>query len=231
MDQQVVESNKNSVGTWGHESESTTDILIPAIKAAQSSSNGCKEGVWLPGQLVHTTTKEVLAEKGKPLEVLPILCVKSWEITSPKPMGGGFAKFIRNEPITSANDSDKWNLEKFEDQNPVIWHKVLTFLVLPVSRMQSFPFYMHFKASDKNGGKMLSTIMAENRLKSRPGPGRVVSLTTTLKTYNTNSWFVVNVSPVRDSTDSEIATCKRWFDLFHKAKFQEDCSFDEGSAQ
>jgi hypothetical protein len=205
-------------GAWGTEGTSSKDLVIPRIGLAQASSNVCKEGLARPGELIHSLTKSPLAAKGAKLEVLPILCVGSWVISEPKPMDGSFAKFIRKEELTAENNSDQWKIDDFENGQPVVRNKVLSFLTLLVSDVGGFPFFIDFQGTNKNGGKLLSTIIQENSFKGLPAPARVVELSTALKTYRTNSWFVVNVQPGRNATDAEIAQCKKWYDIFCKAR-------------
>lgn len=206
---------------WGTEGTSSKDLVIPKIQIAQANSNACKEGNARPGDLVHSLTKEVLVSKGTKLELLPILSVASWIITTPKPPGGGFPTFIRKEPLTQDNDSDIWRIEDFEDNTPVVRNKCLTYLVLLVDRKTGFPFFIDFQNTNKAGGKNLSTIIQENKFRGEPAPSRVVEMSTTLKNYKGNSWFIMNVAPTREATEDELVQCKKWYDLFSKVQFKE----------
>lgn len=217
-------------GAWGTEGTSSKDLVIPRIGLAQASSNVCKEGLARPGELIHSLTKSPLAAKGAKLEILPILCVGSWVITEPKPMDGSFAKFIRKEELTPENDSTEWKVDDFEGGQPVVRNKVLSFLSLLVSEIQGFPFFVDFQGTNKNGGKLISTIIQENSFKGLPAPARVVELSTALKTYKNNSWFVVNAQPGRSSTEAELAHCKKWYDIFCKARIRAAEDEDNGIA-
>lgn len=208
-------------GAWGSEGTSSKDLVIPKIQLVQASSNTCKEGTARPGDLIHSLTKEALAPKGKKLEILPILCVGSWTVTSPKPMHGGFPDFIRKEPLTTANDSDEWKVEKFEGDKAVVWHKSLTYLSLLTSRADGFPFFIDFAATNKSAGKLISTIIQENKFLGQPAPSRAVEISTRLKSFGGNSWFVMDVAPSRLASAEELAACKKWYDLFAKVQFKE----------
>lgn len=205
-------------GAWGAENTSSKDLVVPRIGLAQASSNVCKEGLARPGELIHSQTKVALAAKGAKLELLPILIVGYWEVTTPKPAGGGFPEFIRKEELTPQNDSTEWRIDDFEEGRPVVRNKILSFLTLPVSDTAGFPYFVDFKGTNKNGGKLLSTIIQENRWKDLPACARVVELSTTLRQYKGNSWFVVNVTPGRAATEAEMAACRKWYDVFHTAR-------------
>lgn len=208
-------------GAWGSEGTSSKDLVIPKIQIAQANSNACKEGTARPGDLYHSLTKEILLSKGEKLAFLPILSIGSWIITTPKPPGGGFPDFIRKEPLTPENDSDLWKIEDFEDNRPVVRNKCLTYLVLLASRVDGFPFFIDFQNTNKNAGKNLSTIIQENKFKGQPAPARVVELSSALKNFKGNSWFIMNVAPTRETTVEELAKCKKWYDLFSQVKFKE----------
>lgn len=206
---------------WGTENTSSKDLVIPKIQIAQANSNACKEGNARPGDLVHSLTKEVLASKGQKLAILPILSIATWIITTPKPPGGGFPTFIGKQVLTPENDSDAWKVDCFENNEPAVRNKCLTYLVLLLERKNGFPFFIDFQNTNKAAGKNLSTIIQENKFQNLPAPARVVEMSTTLKNYKSNSWFVVNVAPQRQSSADEIALCKKWYDLFSTVQFKE----------
>lgn len=204
---------------WGSEGMSTKDLVIPKIQIAQAVSNACKEGMARPGEIIHSSSNEVLAAKGHKLQILPILCVGSWVVS--KLIPGGQPEFMRREKLTFSNDSDDWKLESFEDGIPVVWNKCLSFLVLPLSRVTGFPFFVDFQKTNRNGGKILSTIIQENSMAGMPAPGRVVELSTAMRSYKNNSWFVFQVAASRKSTIDELVQCKKWYDLFSKSQIKE----------
>jgi len=206
---------------WGTEGASSKDLVITKILLTQANSDACKEGIARPGDLI-TSTGEVLAskaDKNKKLQVLPILCQGQWIVTGPKP-AQGYPEFIRRELLTPQNDSDLWKIETFEEEKPVVWHKCLSYLVLLTDRLQSFPFFIDFKNTNKTGGRLLSTILQENKFKGLPAPARVIEISVNLKKVKENSWFIMGVSPKRDATVDEIKACKQWYDLFNMSKIK-----------
>jgi hypothetical protein len=211
-------SKELATTSWGTENVSSKDLVIPKISLAQASSNVAKEGQARAGELIHSQTKQLLAAKGEKFAVLPILIIAQWVITTPKPSGGGYPDFIRNEPLTPENDSSEWKIEDFENGQPVVRNKKLTFLVLPVSDIAGFPYFIDFTGTNKNGGKALSTIMQENRFKGRPAAARVVELSTILRQYKNNSWFIVNATPGRDASEEELVRCRKWYDVFSRER-------------
>jgi hypothetical protein len=214
------EQNKDLTtdSAWGSENASSKDLVIPKIQIAQANSKVCKEGFCRPGDLFHSLTKEILAAKGGKIEILPILCIGTWVITTPKPIGGGFPEFIRKEPLTPQNDSELWKIEDFEDGKPVVRNKCLTYLTLLVKDIKGFPFFIDFQNTNKGGGKLLSTIIQENKFKGHPAPHRVVELSSTEKSYKQNSWFIISVAPTREVKKDELAQAKKWYDIFSKAQ-------------
>lgn len=205
-------------GSWGTEGLSAKDLVIHKIQIAQAMSEACKEGMARPGDILHSATKEVLAAKGGKIEVLPILCFGSWivsEATVPP-------KFLRKERLLK-DPGDEWKLETFDDDGTaIVKQKCLTFLVLPVNNVSGFPLYLDFQKTNKNGGKLLSTIMQENAFKGLPGPARVIELSTIMRSFNNNSWFVYNLAPSRAAGEEELTQCKTWFDRFKANALKEE---------
>jgi hypothetical protein len=202
---------------------SSKDLVIPKIQIAQPTSQSCKEGNAKPGEILHSLTKEVIVPKGSKLELLPILCVGSWVVSRVVPTG---FEFLRKEPLTEANDSDEWNQEGFEDGAPIVTNKCLSFLVLPVTGISGFPYFIDFQKTNKQAGKILSTIIQENGFRGLPAPARTVNISTVLKSYKNNSWFAFQVASGRDASEGELAACKKWFDIF-SAK-QAEVTHDDG---
>ena len=218
----TLPTNKQSTElteTWGSEGTSSKDLVIPRIQLAQAVSDVCKEGVAKPGEIVHSQTQEILAKKGEKLEVLPIVCLGSWVVSKVVP--GGQPEYLREEQLTPENDSENWKQDAFEDGQPIVKQKCLRFLVLLANKSDGFPFFVSFQRSNKNGGKLLSTIMQENKFQGRPGCSRVVELSSFIKTYKTNSWFVFGIKPTRDASQEEREACKKWYILFKDSRLKE----------
>lgn len=204
-------------GAWGCEDASAKDLVVPRLSLVQATSQASKEGKARAGEIVHSMTAEVFAQKGQEIELLPILTVASWIVSEPQV--GQQPKFLRMEPITPANDSDNWKQESFENGKPVLRQKRLSVLVLPVKQLDGFPFFVDFQKTNRKPGQVLSTIIQENAFKNQPACARVVSVGTQLKTREQNSWFIYTVAPKRAATPEEVAACRRWYDVFaNKAK-------------
>ncbi len=205
-------------GAWGTEGLSSKDLVLHKIQIAQAMSDACKEGIARPGDIIHSATKAVLAGKGEKIEVLPILCFGSWIVST----AGMQPKFMRKEPLT-VDPGDDWKLETFDDDGTaIVKQKCLTFLVLPVNNVSGFPLYLDFQKTNKNGGKLLSTIMQENAFKGLPGPARVIELSTILRSFNNNTWSVYNLAPSRAATEEELTQCKTWFERFKANSLKEE---------
>jgi hypothetical protein len=153
-----------------------------------------------------------MADKGKFIDLLPILTVGSWIVS--EPIVGAQPKFLRIEALTAQNDAESWKVESYENGKPVLKQKRLSVLVLPVGGLDGFPFFIDFSKTNRMPGQILSTIIQENRFRNLPAPARVVSVGTTLKTREQNSWFVYTVTVKRDATNEELVASKKWYDVF-----------------
>lgn len=203
---------------WGNEGTSSKDLVIPRIKICQALSKAVAEGNARPGDIIHGQTNELLAAKGGKLELLPILCLGFWAVH--KVIPGGQPEFMRQEPLLEENDSDNWLQDMFENNQPVQWRKTLSFLCLLVGNIKGFPIFVDFTKTNKNSGKILSTIMQENGFADKPGCSRVVELSTSTRTYKNNSWFVYGINPKRDASEEEMNACYKWYTIFQAKQMQ-----------
>lgn len=200
------------VGAWGAEGASSKDLVVPRLQLVQATSDICKDGGARPGEIVNGQTKNIMAKKGESIDLLPILIVGSWVVS--EPIVGARPKFLRMEALTPENDSIDWRSEAYENGRPVLRQKRLSVLSLPVNTLEGFPFWVDFQNTGRAAGQILSTIIQENKRQGRPAPARVISLGTTLKTREQNSWFVPTVTLSRDATEVELTAAYSWYQAF-----------------
>jgi hypothetical protein len=217
--------------SWGDDGTSSRDLTLSRITVAQGLSQSVKDGVAKIGDIFHTGERRVMANPGKIIEVLPIICIGWWFVHELPPRGKSQGKFLRKEPLTAANDSENWKQDVFEDTEPRVRTKCLSFLVLPVDNLNGFPVLVDFQRSNRKPGMALSTVMQENKLARRPPPARVVGLSASKQSNDGNDWFVFNVQPGRDATVAELTACKRWFDIFSDKKIQAANAPDQSGSE
>lgn len=198
--------------SWGAESILPGDIVIPRIRQLHSISKAVNVGSGKPGQLVHSLTGELLCDKDKVLEIIPIKCIPMWVINK---RDGNKWKFYKQMIRTVQNDNLPY--EGFEGKLPVQRIKQLTFLVMLVNKIDGFPFFLDFSKSGFKAGKNLCQFIAENSKNNKSAADRVIGLSSHLQSNAENSWYSYEVKPVRLTKPQELAACFEWYSMYNNS--------------
>lgn len=198
---------------WGSEGASSSDMLIPRIQLMHDISELVKKDKASAGQLISSTTGEVLADLGATVEILPIVTYKEWIINDIEEKNGKRReKFRQIIPMTAANEG--LPLEEVEFGKPISRVKSLNFLCLVTSKLDELPFLLAFRKSSYFGGKKLSTHFQMSAMKKQPPASRTFRLGQTEKTYDGFTFFVLTVEPGRPTTPGELKIARQWYDVF-----------------
>ena len=233
METQVaVQGNGNlpaNVDTdWGFDnSVSDSDVVIPKLLLMQKTSQLVDDensGVSV-GDIVRSTSKEILAKKGGPLEFVPIHQFKTWVKYD---MSSGSPKFAGIEPCSSANEDLEWEYE--EDGKQMRRDMTLNFYVLLkedlVAHVEAkekgtttnlFPCLVSFSRTSYRAGKILAThffMCGRNRI---PVPGTVYSLSSERKSNDSNSWYTLDVAKVGETDPLLMNECREWWKILHNS--------------
>lgn len=205
-----------SVGeAWGSEGTSSQDLLVPRIQLMHDISDLVKKRRAEPGTFVHSVTNELLAEKEKKFEFIPIMTYREWEINDVDDKGRN--KYRNRIPMTPLNENLAY--EDLDDSGkPIRRIRTLNFFSLVVSRLEEFPFLVSFKKSNLKAGKQLSTHFQMCGMKKVPPASHVFTLHSSEKTNDGYTFWVMNVEPARPSTAVEIATARKWYEVLKTAK-------------
>lgn len=147
------------------------DVLIHRILLAQNMSQVVNDGGVAIGDLYDSVTKEVLAKKGAPLEIVPLYSYKSWVVS--QEIKGRF-EFRRIEKWTAQNSDAPWeyteggsNWKRTQSLNFFVMttaslkkEKELIVLLnsgkpLPAVLEMAKPFMVSFQSSSYKAGKSL----------------------------------------------------------------------------
>ena len=150
-------------GLEGFDSEM---LIIPRIKMVQMLSVEVTDGI-KPGSLVDSVTKEVLAEPGESLLVVPLMVGRSRIFFRPIKEGGGIAcRAIdgRNgigEPggLCAVCPKKEWTQNEKGENQPPECTEFLNVAVMPLRDGQSIPLIVSFgKTSFMTGKQFINTI-------------------------------------------------------------------------
>jgi hypothetical protein len=104
-----------SDGGWDTEVVDTKDILIPKILLMHPTSDLVKKGIRNIGEIIKSTTEEVIAKRGESLEVVVFEKWKEWRIMKLDAAGKRF-EYVRTEAWTPENDDQPWDYAEGPDK-------------------------------------------------------------------------------------------------------------------
>lgn len=220
-------------GSWGSEGVDASDVLIPRILLMQGLSKLVSAGERSTGDVIRSTTKEVLASKGTTFEIIPVLSWKSWtnfDCSGKKP------EFRSIEPMTPENANAP--LEFMVDGKNWRRDKTLNFYILlpqdivkeakakeailkgefPDTDDVLLPAAISFSRSGYQTGKELATHFKKAEAFNIPPASRVFKLGTKLVSNDDGTWPIFELSKHRPSTAVELEAAKRWYDTLRTAQ-------------
>lgn len=232
-------------GSWGAEGVDNSDILIPRLMLMQGLSDFVTDGSAKLGDIVRSTTGEVLATKDKPLAIIPILTHKTW-VTLEK-VGNKF-EFRSIEPVnpTNATAPLEWQ------QQGSLWRRDLSlefFVLLPsdIARERKaldkitagempdaadalFPCHLSFRRTSYQAGKVLSThFSTAGRFKLPPASSTFHLSSETVKN-DQGTFAVLSVKVAGKTSMDDLAVAKRWYDILAAAQAKNRVAVDEVQA-
>lgn len=235
---------ENLKGSWGSEGVDSSDILIPRLLLMQPISERVGEGVAQAGDIIKSTTGEVLAPKGKTMEFIPIKTFKTWNI---KKLVNGKYEFADVVPFTAANANA--DLEWIEGAFQYRRDRSINFYVLIPSEIKReedafakmakggipdtndclIPALLSFTRTSMPAGKVLATHFKMAQHFDCSPAVATFSLTSTFTKNDKGNYYVFEAVKNRDTSMEELAVCKRWWETLQKAtvKIHEDVEATE----
>ncbi len=96
-----------SAGGWDTEVIDTKDIIIPKILLMHPTSDLVKKGDRNQGEIIKSTSGEVVAKRNEKFDVIVFEKWKEWRIMKKNPQSGRF-EYVRLEAWTPENDNNPW---------------------------------------------------------------------------------------------------------------------------
>lgn len=211
-------------GSWGTENNSSKDTLIPRIHVMQDLSDLVKKGKARPGQLVHSTTGEVLADVGKPFPVIPIYSYKDWIINDvTEDRGKTKEKYRARILMTPSNEG--WGLEGVENGKAITRVRCMNFFFLAPGLIGDLPFLVTFKKTSTMAGKKLATYFQQCQMSNKPAPSQTWDLLSQSRTWEGFSFYAFDVEPGRTTTKEELAAAWKWYQILKSSDVKVDDEF------
>jgi hypothetical protein len=227
---------------WSRFEGDVTDVLIPKLLVGQSTSKFVQEEKVSFGQIVRSTTLEVLGGKGKPFEFIPLSHSKTW-IVSEK-VNGRF-EFRKIEGYSPENKDKPWIWTENKDGRSVEWkrEKALNFYVLlpgdvikdvaaratfaetgelPDTEASLLPCFLQFKSTSYGAGKALVTHFAKAADFGIPPFANTFLLDTVKIQGDQNAWFVYKVDRAGKTEPKYLEACNKWRDIIKSQSLKID---------
>lgn len=202
------------------------DLAIPRLLLMQPTSELVGAEKAKTADIVHSMTEEVIGGMGKPIEIIPMMLYKTLvvEDMTQKP-----PKFLRQEPLTSKNDSLPF--EGTEDGKAIKRTTCFNFFCLIASEVandEAFPTVVRFKSTSLQAGKALASHMFKRAALGQDPFSQAVTLDTKKDKKDTNVYALFAIGKARKASDKEIAAARQWFGSLEAMKAKVD-AIAEGS--
>jgi len=204
---------------------------------AQSQSAYVQDGRATAGQLVGSLEHELLADKGKQIEIIPFERYKSFRLFKPVP-GGGTPKFIAEVPYSP--ETKHWETKRLREvdwtytdgDGKEVEEKLACFITwnyyaLLTSAVEAMPRVVGFQSTSYIVGKKLGTLTLEAKKMGYPLPFKTYKLGTEFKKNDKGSFYIFTVERGRDTTDDELKHVAYWADLAKKGSIKVDDGADD----
>lgn len=199
-----------------------SDLLLPKILVMQPTSKMVKDEKGKIGELRDSLSSKLIAAKEKPVEVILFQPFKTW-VEFDK--SSGSEKWLKTVPYTPENSSVAQ--EEVIDGKKIVRYKTQNYYALLPSEIEAGE-YIPKVVSLRSTGYMTAKKIESRRIFmkqfSKPLPFQVFTFTTTAKTNEKGSWYVIDPADARDATDKELSAVKNWSDLIKRSNVKIDDS-------
>jgi hypothetical protein len=252
MTQEVAKKENGAVTQYERkESEALrTDVLLPKILLMQGLSQWVIDRKAQQGDILRSTTAEIIGGPDKPVDFIPLLFTNAWRME--EHVAGKF-EYRGTEPRTAKTEDSPWEFEK----NGAKWRRmkvVNVFALLPsdIAAMDAelkkakesgempdlnktlLPVLLSFRSTSYNAGKAVVThfVKAQGMAKYGAKPhGYTLSLGCYGDKNDKGSFSVYDVKQGRKCSKSEFEAAEAWLDRLSTTSYQVDESDENSEAQ
>lgn len=204
----------------GTEEAEASDIIIPRMLLMQGTSKWVTDSKFNLGDIMNSVEEVKIGDKNKPVEVLPFLLRKTWEIFEDVQNG----PWLGSEAWNSGNDDLDWQFEREDEEKGLMKLKRQRnygFYVFNVADLGSgfpVPMLLNFRSSSgfKEGKKIASHFSMMKGLQ-QPGHNVVWSVksegVSTGEGKDKRAYQKFVVQKARNATPEEMASCQQWLKL------------------
>ena len=211
------------MGSWGTEEVTSSDIIIPMLLLMHGQSDLVQTGDANIGDLVISTTKQVVAKKGETVSIIPFKLFKTW--INEKHDGSRYV-WTGEEPLTPANADLDWKYTD-EEGNECRRNDTLNFYALLTSEATddfAMPVKLQFKRTSKKAGRAIAHFFGVCGAKKQPGCMKTWLIGSEAVKGDDNTYQVFTSKMGEDTPVEAIHMCKKWYLEMAKntEKFKDD---------
>lgn len=213
-----------SAGGWDTEVVDTKDIIIPKILLMHPTSELVKKGARNQGEIVKSTSGDVVAKRGETFEVIVFEKWKEWRIMRlekdpTKPQSPGRYKYVRLEAWTPENDNQPWDFE--ENGVPFRRDKTMNFygvLAKEADSGNAFPVKLSFVRTGFKTGLKIADAYARALMEKQPPTRQVFKIGSELVNGKEETFFAFTAEAGQATTDAQKAAALQWRQVVQLAK-------------
>lgn len=221
--------------SWGNEAVDSADILIPKLLLMQGLSEAVNEQKASLGDIVKSTTGQVVGGQKNPVTFIPLRLFKTW-VNSEK-IGNKF-EYRGEEPFTAANQD-----APLEWQNPetkTLWRRdrnINVYCLLPkdiegeleaieAAKSGDFPdpdkalmpCLVNFRRTSYQAGRTLATHFAKADVFKVPPAVTMFNLVSQREQNDQGTYYIYKCEVAGKTNKDFLATCKKWYEVLAKGQ-------------
>ena len=236
----LTEDQKALAALYGADDFTSDDLVVSRVLLGQAPSKYVQAEKSSAGQIVGSLQHELLADKGKTLEVIPFHRSKTFRLFKPVP-GGGTPKFVTEVPYNQETlawekgrlrevDWTYTNAERKEVTEKLMCFITWNYYVLLANAVTSLPRVISFSSTSYMAGKTLGTMILEAKKQGLEMPFKTYKVGALHTTNDKGAFYKFNIELGRATTDAELSNVKQWVELAAQGsiKVDENVEDDEG---
>lgn len=221
--------------SWGSEDIDPNDFIAPKLLLMQGLSKLVAARKAQQGDIVKSTTGEILGNDTKPVEFMPLNTYKTWKLEE---LVNGKYEYKGIEPFTADNCSAPYEFSK----NGTQWRRIetLNFNVLVVADLEKekaafkkykdggampapsdalIPCLLSFGMTGYRAGKEIISEFTKAKKMRIPPASMILQLGCRLEKNDKGSFYVYTVSNTGKTTSPEdLKICKEWYDVIKSGR-------------
>jgi hypothetical protein len=231
---------------WKHDYIDSDDVLIPRLLMMQGLSELVADGKANQGELVKSTSKEVVGGKDKGVEIIPLKVFKTFVISEKV---GQKWEYRSQEPVTMQNKDAplEWNVgaQIFRRDRSLNFYVLFPADIARESEaMRKFhdegelpdpddaliPCVLSFRRTSYGAGKELATFFKKAEHFGMSPAVSTFQLSTKLEKNDQGNFWVMTVQKGRKSTQTELDVASKWNQTLSTASVRIDDDADVAPA-